>query len=307
MKHEEIIYRVESIADLHSFAGFEKPKHPLISVVDYSKVNNENTPESGKFVCDFYSINFKRNCSFHYGRQFFDHKEGTLLCTAPEQIIYMHKTEKQYNVAGWGLFFHPEFIRNTNLGKKIMEYTFFQYEENEALHLATDEENTLTTILKQIEKEYQANIDKHSNQLLISNLELLLNYCKRFYDRQFFTRTNSNKDIIAKFEQLLINYYNTKELKKEGLLTVKYCAEKLNISPNYLSDLLKTETGKNTQEHIYFHLLERVKTLLLTTNDTINEIAFEIGFEYPQNLTKLFKNKVGLTPSDYRKLQISNN
>ena len=307
MKKNEIIYRVKSIADLHSFAGFEKPKHPLISVVDYSKVNNENTPESGKFVCDFYSINFKRNCSFHYGRQFFDHKEGTLLCTAPEQIIYMHKTEKQFNVAGWGLFFHPEFIRNTNLGKKIMEYTFFQYEENEALHLATDEEIILTTILKQIEKEYQTNIDKHSNQLLISNLELLLNYCKRFYDRQFFTRTNSNKDIIAKFEQLLINYYNTKELKNKGLLTVKYCADKLNISPNYLSDLLKSETGKNTQEHIYFHLLERAKTLLLTTNDTINEIAFKLGFEYPQNLTKLFKNKVGLTPSDYRKVKISNN
>lgn len=307
MKHEEMIYRVKSIAELHSFAGFEKPKHPLISVVDYSKIKNENRPESGRFVCEFYSINFKRNCSFHYGRQFFDHKEGTLLCMAPEQIIHMHKSEKQYNVAGWGLFFHPEFIRNTNLGKKIVEYTFFQYEENEALHLSTDEENTLTTILQQIEKEYQTNIDKHSNQLLVSNLELLLNYCKRFYDRQFFTRTNYNKDIIAKFEQYLINYYNTEESKNIGLLTVKHCAGKMNISPNYLSDLLKSETGKNTQEHIYFHLLEKAKTLLLSTNDTINEIAFELGFEYPQNLTKLFKNKVGLTPTEYRKIQTSSN
>lgn len=307
MKHEETIYRVKSIADLHSFAGFDDPKHPLISVVDYSKVKNENTPESGRFVCEFYSINFKRNCSFHYGRQFFDHKEGTLLCTAPEQIIYMYKTEKQYNVAGWGLFFHPEFIRNTNLGKKIMEYTFFQYEENEALHLSTDEENTLTTILQQIEKEYQTNIDKHSNLLLISNLELLLNYCKRFYDRQFFTRTNKNKDIIARFEQFLINHYNNKEPKNEGFLTVKYCADKMNLSPNYLSDLLKNETGKNTQEHIYFHLLERAKTLLLVTNNKVNEIAFELGFEYPQNLSKLFKNKVGLTPSEYRKVQIKSN
>ncbi len=307
MKHEETIYRVKSIADLHSFAGFEKPKHPLISVVDYSKVNNENTPESGRFVCEFYSINFKTNCSFHYGRQFFDHKEGTLLCTAPEQIIQMHKTEKQYNVAGWGLFFHPEFIRNTSLGKKIMEFTFFQYEENEALHLSTNEENTLTSILRQIENEYQTNIDKHSNQLLISNLELLLNYCKRFYDRQFYTRTNNNKDIITRFEQFLINYYNTKEIKNEGFLTVKYCADKMNLSPNYLSDLLKNETGKNTQEHIYFHLLERAKTLLLGTNNTINEIAFELGFEYPQNLTKLFKNKIGLTPTEYRKVQIKSN
>ena len=307
MKYGETIYRVKSIADLHSFAGFDKPKHPLISVVDYSKVNNENTPESGSFVCEFYSINFKRNCSFHYGRQFFDHKEGTLLCTAPEQIVHMHKVEKLYNVAGWGLFFHPEFVRNTSLGKKITEFTFFQYEENEALHLSTDEENTFTTILRQIEKEYQTNIDKHSNQLLISNLELLLNYCKRFYDRQFFTRTNNNKDIITRFEQFLINHYNNNELKKEGFLTVKYCADKMNLSPNYLSDLLKNETGKNTQEHIYLYLLERAKTLLLGTNNTVNEIAFELGFEYPQNLTKLFKNKVGLTPSEYRKVQLKSN
>lgn len=307
MKHKQIIYRVKSIADLHSFAGFEKPKHPLISVVDYSKVNNEKPPESGRFVCEFYSINFKRNCSFHYGRELFDHKEGTLLCTAPNQIIYMHKTEKQYNVAGWGLFFHPEFIRNTSLGKKMMEYTFFQYEENEALHLSNDEENTLITILQQIEKEYQTNIDKHSNQLLASHLELLLNYCKRFYDRQFFTRTNSNSDIIAKFEQFLINHYHNEELKNDILLTVKYCAEQMNLSPNYLSDLLKSETGKNTQEHIYFHLLEKAKNLLLSTNNNINEIAYELGFEYPQNLTKLFKNKVGLTPTEYRKIQFSNN
>lgn len=307
MKKEEIIYRVKSISELHDFAGFEKPKHPLITIVDYSKVNSTNAPESGRFVCEFYSINFKNNCSFHYGRQFFDHKEGTLLCTAPEQIIHMHKTEKQYNVAGWGLFFHPEFIRNTSLGKKISEYTFFKYDENEALHLSADEENTLTTILQQIEKEYQTNIDRHSKQLLISNLELLLNYCKRFYDRQFNTRTNNNKDIIAEFEQFLIEYYNTEESKTTGFLTVKYCAEKMNLSPNYFSDLLKSETGKNAQEHIYFHLLERVKVLLLSTNNTINEIAFELGFGYPQNLTKLFKNKVGITPTEYRKIQISSN
>lgn len=307
MKNEEIIYRVKSLADLHDFAGFEKPRHPLISVVDYSKIKNDNTPESGRFVCEFYSINFKNNCSFHYGRQFFDHKEGTLLCTAPEQIIHMHKTEKQYNVAGWGLFFHPELIRHSDLGKKISEYTFFKYDEYEALHLSTHEENTLTTIITLIEQEYQTNIDGHSNQLLISNLELLLNYCKRFYDRQFITRTNSNKDVIAKFEQFLIEYYTTRGPKTAGLLTVKYCAEKMNLSPNYFSDLLKSETGKTAQEHIYFHLLERVKNLLLSTNNTINEIAFELGFEYPQNLTKLFKNKVGITPSQYRKIQVSSN
>jgi AraC-like DNA-binding protein len=307
MKNEEIIYRVKSIGELHDFAGFEKPSHPLISVVDYSRIKAGNAPESGRFVCEFYSINFKTNCSFHYGRQFFDHKEGTLLCTAPEQIIHMHKTEKQYNVAGWGLFFHPEFIRNSDLGKKISEYTFFKYDEYEALHLSANEENTLTTIIQQVEEEYQKNIDRHSNQLLISNLELLLNYCKRFYDRQFITRTNTNKDIIAGFEQFLSGYYNSAEPKTAGILTVKLCAEKMNLSPNYFSDLLKSETGKSAQEHIYYHLLERVKNLLLSTNHTVNEIAYELGFEYPQNLTKLFKNKVGITPTEYRKIQIQGN
>jgi AraC-like DNA-binding protein len=307
MNNDEYIYRVKTISELHDFAGFEKPKHPLISVVDFSKVNSKNAPEEGRFVCEFYSINFKRNCSFHYGRQFFDHKEGTLLCTAPEQIIHMHKTEKQYNVAGWGLFFHPEFIRNTNLGKKISEYTFFSYDENEALHLSADEENTLTTIIQQIEKEYQTTIDRHSGQILVSNLELLLNYCKRFYERQFITRSSSNKEIIAKFEQFLTDYYGSIDSNNPGRLTVKFCAEKMNLSPNYFSDLIKSETGKNAQEHIYYHLLERVKNLLLGTNLTINEIACELGFEYPQSLTKLFKNKTGLTPSEYRNVRISEN
>lgn len=307
MQNEEIIYRVKSISELHEFAGFDKPKHPLITIVDYSKINTDNAPESGRFVCEFYSINYKNNCSFHYGKQFFDHKEGTLICTAPEQVIQMHKTEKQYNVDGWGLFFHPEFIRNTTLGKKIVEYTFFRYDENEALHLSSDEQNTLTNILKQIEKEYQTNIDRHSQELLISNLELFLNYCKRFYDRQFITRTNKNKDVIAKFEEFLTEYFNSEKSKISGLPSVKFCAKKMNLSPNYFSDLLKNETGKNAQEHIHFHLLDRAKTLLLSTNNTINEIAFELGFEYPQNLTKLFKNKVGLTPTEYRKNQFSNN
>jgi len=303
MKNEEIVYRVKSISELHDFAGIEKPKHPLISVIDYSKVDINKAPESGRFVCEFYSVNFKNNCSFHYGRQFFDHKEGTMICTAPEQVIQMHKTEKTYDVAGWSLFFHPEFIRNTSLGKKIAEYTFFRYEENEALHLSFDESNTLVTILQQIEKEYLTNIDWHSNELLISNLELLLNYCKRFYNRQFITRTNQNKDIIVKFEQFLRDFFQSDESKISGIPSVKYCSERMNLSPNYLSDLLRNETGKSAKEHIQFHLLDRVKTLLLSTNCTVNELAFELGFEYPQNLTKLFKSKIGLTPTEYRKIQ----
>ena len=237
----------------------------------------------------------------HYGRQFFDHKEGALICTAPEQVIQIHKTERQYNVAGWGLFFHPEFIRNTTLGKKISEYSFFGYDESEALHLSYDEQSTLTNILAQIEIEYRTNIDRHSQQLLISNLELLLNYCRRYYDRQFITRTNKNRDLIVKFEQFLTEYFRSNETTNSGVPSVKICAEKMNLSPNYLSDLLKSETGKNTQDHIHYHLLEKAKTMLLSTNYTVNEIAFYLGFEYPQNLTKLFKNKIGITPTEYRK------
>lgn len=305
MQNNDPIYKVKSISELHAFAGFEKPKHPFISVVDYSTI--DTNLESGRFACEFYSINYKNNCSFHYGRDFFDHKEGTLLCTAPDQVIEMHKTDKQQNVAGWGLFFDPAFIRNTSLGKKIAEYTFFRYDENEALHLSLDETNTLTTILQQIKKEYLTTTDRHSHELLVSNLELLLNYCKRFYERQFITRSNKNKDIITKFEQFLIEYYHSENTKIPGLLSVKFCAEKMNLSPNYFGDLLKNETGKNAQEHIHFHLLDRAKTLLLSTNNSVNEIAFELGFDYPQNLTKLFKNKIGLTPTEFRKKQSLSN
>lgn len=307
MKLEEGIYRVTSISELHSIAGFEKPKHPLITIIDYSKMKTQNAPEEGRFVCEFYSVNFKNNCKFHYGRQFFDHQEGTMICTAPEQVIRMEKTDEPADVTGWGLFFHPELLRNTSLGKKITEYTFFRYEESEALHLSSDEKETLIGILQQMEKEYLTNIDRHSNELLVSNLELLLNYSKRFYSRQFITRTNQGKDIIAKFEQFLADYFHSAEAKVSGLPSVKLCADQVNLSPNYFSDLLRNETGKNAQEHIHFHLLERAKTLLLSTNNSVNEIAFELGFEYPQNLTRLFKSKTGLTPTGYRKTQTMNN
>jgi AraC-like DNA-binding protein len=307
MKVEETLYRVKSIHELHAIAGFEKPRHPLITILDYAKVDMDRAPESGRFVCAFYSINFKNHCSFIYGQQHFDHKEGTLLCTAPDQVITMRKTEGPKETAGWGLFFHPEFIRNTALGLKIADYTFFRYEENEALHLSADEKQTLLTLLLQIEKEYQTNIDGHSHNILISNLELLLNYCKRFYNRQFITRTNHHQDLITRFEQLLSSYFHASTGKHSGLPTVAWCAEKMNLSPGYLTDLLKNETGKGAQEHIHYHLLEKAKTLLLSTDHTVNEIAFELGFEHPQNLTKLFKNKTGTTPTAYRKLQFPNN
>jgi AraC-like DNA-binding protein len=303
---KDIVYRVATISELHAIAGFEKPKHPLVSVIDYSKINVVDAPESGSFVCSFYSVNFKKNCHFIYGRQLFDHQEGTLHCTSPEQIITFDRNRDIASTEGWGLYFHPELIRNTALGRKIHEYSFFSYSENEALHLSEQEKQMFLSILKQMENEYNTNIDHYSHDLILSNIELLLNYCKRFYGRQFITRTNQNKDAIVRFEEFMRDYFNSSKLKSNGLPTVKYCAEAINLSPNYFSDLLKSETGKNTQEHIHYHLLEKAKTLLVSSDKNINEIAYELGFEYPQNFSKLFKKKVGISPTKFRNEIIKN-
>jgi AraC-like DNA-binding protein len=297
---KDIVFRVTSISELHSIAGFKKPKHPLISVIDYSKVNVVDAPESGSFVCSFYTVNFKKNCHFMYGRQPFDHQEGTLHCTAPEQIITFDRERDSGSSEGWGLYFHPELIRNSNLGKKIHEYSFFYYEVNEALHLSDEEKQTLFSILKQMENEYNTNIDHYSQELIISNIELFLNYCRRYYGRQFITRTNQNKDVIVKFENFLSEYVNSDKLKTFGIPSVKHCAEVMNLSANYFGDLLKSETGKNAQEHIHYFLLEKAKNLLVSSEKGINEIAYILGFEYPQNFSKLFKKKVGVSPTDFR-------
>lgn len=297
---KNIVYRVESISQLHSIAGFDKPKHPLVSVIDYSKVKVANPPESGSFVCSFYTVNFKRNCSFHYGLQPFDHQEGTLHCTAPEQVITFDRKRDTGNAEGWGLYFHPELIRNSYLGQKIHEYSFFSYAENEALFLSDDEKQTLLAILKQMKNEYNSNIDHYTHDVIVSNIELLLNYCKRFYGRQFITRLNQNRDTVSRFESELRFYFNSADIQTKGLPTVKYFAGLLNLSPHYFSDLLKSETGKNAQDHIHSHLLEKAKTLLLTPGKTITEVAYELGFEHPQSFSKLFKQKVGITPGEFR-------
>jgi len=295
-----MIYKVETISELHAIAGYDKPKHPLITVIDYSKTNTALGPESGSFACGFYSVNIKRNCSFLYGRQLFDHNEGSLHCSAPHQIITYDSLKQSADVDGWGLYFHPEMIRNCALGSKIGEYTFFAYSRNEALHLSEQEENILISIMKQIEIEYNTNIDRYSHDLIITHIELLLNYCKRFYNRQFITRTNQNRDVIVRFEEFILDYFNSDKIKNLGVPSVKQCADAMCLSPNYFSDLLKSETGKNTQEHIHYHLLEKAKNLLVNSNQNINEIAYELGFEYPQNFSKLFKKKVGISPAFYR-------
>ncbi len=297
---KDIAYRVQTIAQLHAIAGFEKPKHPLITVIDFSKVDVNKGPESGSFICSFYSVNFKKNCDFIYGRQAFDHQEGTLLCTAPEQVLTFNRKKETKSTEGWGLFFHPELIRKSPLGKKINEYSFFSYAENEALHLSEQEEQILLSLLKQMENEYNTNIDHYSHDLIISNIELLLNYCRRFYGRQFITRTNHNKDIIMRFEEFMMDYVNSDKLKEKGIPTVKYCAEAMNLSSNYFSDLLKSETGKSTQEHIHYYLLEKAKNILIGSDKSISEVAYELGFEYPQSFSKFFRKKAGVSPTEFR-------
>ncbi len=292
--------RVETISQLHEIAGMGKPKHPLVTIIDYSKVNESDGPDSASFILSFYSVNYKTNCGFIYGREKFDHGEGTLICMAPDQVIHYHREVEVRETEGWGLYFHPDFIRGTSLEKKMKDYTFFNYGENEALHLSEDEKNTLLGIIRQIEAEYHTNIDHHSRDLMVSNIELLLNYCKRFYGRQFLTRTHRNRDIIARFEDFLISCITSGKLRTSGIPSVKLCAERMNLTPNYFSDLLKSETGKNTQEHIHYHLLEKAKDMLIGSDSTVNEIAYELGFEYPQYFSRLFRSKVGVTPTRYR-------
>jgi AraC-like DNA-binding protein len=300
----ENIIRIETISDLSKALHQPAPKHPLVAVIDFSKVDSYGE-ENARITSDLYCVMLKNHChnKMKYGREYYDFQEGTLLCIAPKQVITIENQEKkEEEVVGWGLFFHPDLIRGTSLGKKIKDYTFFSYEVNEALHLSDAEKQTLRDCIVKIENEIAQNIDQHSQTLIVSNIELFLNYCSRYYDRQFITRKNSNHSILSKFEKVLSEYFGSVNIKAEGLPSVKFCADKLNLSPNYLSDLLKRETGMNAQEHIHHHIIEEAKNSLLNSNATISEIAYELGFGYPQYFSKLFKTKTGITPVEFRSL-----
>lgn len=296
------IIRLETIDDFNKTLN-KKTLHPLISIVDFAKTESIIKDDKIKVATGFYGIIFKGNkhCNVKYGRNYYDYQEGTLIFFAPEQVIEIEANIKEKPI-GWGLFFHPDLIRQSNLGKTIQKYSFFDYDTSEALHLSEKEKQILSEIIDKIEIELNQNIDIHSQTLIVSNIELLLNYCTRFYDRQFITRTNFNKDFVSKLESVLKQYFDTETLKKQGLPSVKYCAEKLNLSPNYLSDLLKKETGKNTQEHIHYYLIEQAKNTLLNTNLTVSEIAYNLGFDYPQYFSKIFKKKTGYSPHEYRQM-----
>ena len=298
------IIQLQSIADLHKLFILGNSQHPLVAVLDFSKVT-EQVEQNSKITTDFYSIMFKNYCKNHikYGRKTIDFQDGNLICIAPNQTIEIdNEIEEREDKMGWGLFFHPDLIRSTTLNQKIKEYSFFQYEVSEALHLSDKEKNILLECVQKIQTELQENIDVHSQYIIVSTIELLLNYCSRFYGRQLITRSQNNKSIISQIENLLTQYFADNKINEQGLPTVKYLANKVHLSPSYLSDLLKKETGKNAQEHIHFYLIEEAKNILLNTEKNINEIAFDLGFEYPQYFNKLFKKKTGKTPMEYRNL-----
>lgn len=289
---------IHSINEVHRFYNCGKPKHPLISIIDLAETSPERPAGDVFYRTDFYTIMCKRfEGALKYGRGNYDFNQGSLMFTAPQQVIASSADIK--NIEGWGIFFHPDLLSNTELGRRMREYSFFNYKVNEALHISEEENKILLDCLKKIKKEYSQNIDKHTQVLIVDNLRLLLNYCNRFYDRQFLTRAKVNNDLVQQFEQLLHDYFGS-ELIEAGLPGVKYFASKLNLSPHYLSDLLNKYTGKTTLEYIHLAFAEKAKQLLWNTQRSISEIAFEMGFEHPSHFTKLFKSQTGQSPRQFR-------
>jgi len=240
--------------------------------------------------------------AFGYGRNSYDFQDGAMAFIAPGQVIRPENHEDNSDISGWMLFFHPDLLRQSNLSDKMDDYNFFSYNLNEALHLSRKEKKSVTDLVNKIEEEYNQNIDKHSQLVIISTIELLLNYATRYYDRQFITRTNNNKKYINRFETVLKNYYKSNKHIEIGIPTVAYCGESLNMSSKYLSDLLRKETGRNTQDHIHEFIIEKAKNKLLNSTISVSEIAYNLGFEYPQYFSKLFKKTTDFSPSEYRNL-----
>ncbi|WP_064713925.1 helix-turn-helix domain-containing protein [Flavobacterium succinicans] len=300
---KEMIH-LHSVADLYKLFGLGNNQHPLVAVLDFSKVTDQ-VGQYTKISTDFYSIMFKNYCknTIKYGRKAIDFQDGNLICIAPNQTIEIDtEIEPKQNMLGWGLFFHPDLIRATSLHDKLKSYSFFNYEVSEALHLSDKEKNTLWECVQKIQLELQENIDVHSQHIIVSTIELLLNYCSRFYGRQMITRSQTNKSIIVQIENILTQYFAETKVKEQGLPTVKFLADSVHLSPSYLSDVLKKETGKNAQEHIHFYLIEEAKNYLINTEKNVSEIAYSLGFDYPQYFNKLFKQKTGNTPMEYRNL-----
>ncbi len=295
----KVPFRIKSITEGHRIAGLEKPQHPLISIVDVSKFTNDSGVNA--VIFDFYVVSLKRGCNnLLYGQQKYDFDEGLMAFMAPGQILRGEEGGIPAHLKGWMLFIHPDFLWNTPLVKKIKQYEYFGYAANEALFLSDKEETMINDIIENIRNEYHANIDKFSQDVIIAQLELLFTYAQRFYERQFITRKITNHQILHKLEDILESYFNNQEVASKGLPTVQFVADSLHISAKYLGSLLKQLTGLSTQQHIHEKLIEKAKEKLSTTDLTVSEIAYELGFEHMQSFSKLFKTKTKQSPIEFR-------
>ncbi len=293
----------KKVGDYHKFANLPAPQHPLISLVDYSQVQYPENVTEMKWRQDYYAIGLKRNIpyKFFYGQQEYDFDEGLMTFIAPNQVLSLENNPNiNHKPTGWLLLIHPDFLWNSSLARQINQYDFFGYSINEALFLSEKEESMIADILNNIEREYLSNIDKFSQKIIISQLELLFNYAERFYERQFITRKISNHQILDQLEILLSNYFS-EDLIDKGLPTVQWVADELSLTSSYLSSMLKSLTGQSTQQHIHNKLIDKAKEKLSTTELTISEIAYHLGFERPASFTKLFKNKTEMSPLEFRK------
>lgn len=293
------ILNLDSVDLYNKLYGLET-LNPLVSVIDLNKATS--SVDLIRFNYGIYALYLKleKACDIKYGRQTYDYQEGTIVCFAPGQTAETNPTTDKVQVNAHGILFHPDLLRGESLGKNIKKYTFFSYEVNEALHLSEEERSIVMDCLKIIRMELEHGVDKHSKTLLVNHIELLLNYCMRFYERQFITRGKTNRDVLTRFENLLDEYFESTLAEQDGLPTVKYFADKLCLSSNYFGDMFKKETGKSPQEYIQEKVIELAKERISGTADTVSQIAYSLGFQYPQHFCRLFKKRVGYTPSEYR-------
>ena len=293
------ILNLDSVDLYNKLYGLET-LNPLVSVIDLNKATS--SVDLIRFNYGIYALYLKleKACDIKYGRQTYDYQEGTIVCFAPGQTAETNPTTDKVQVNAHGILFHPDLLRGTSLGKNIKKYTFFSYEVNEALHLSEEERSIVMDCLKIIRMELEHGVDKHSKTLLVNHIELLLNYCMRFYERQFITLGKTNRDVLTRFENLLDEYFESTLAEQDGLPTVKYFADKLCLSSNYFGDMFKKETGKSPQEYIQEKVIELAKERISGTADTVSQIAYSLGFQYPQHFCRLFKKRVGYTPSEYR-------
>nr|WP_199002081.1 helix-turn-helix domain-containing protein [Flavobacterium sp. ASV13] len=293
--------KISSISQFHSLLKLPKPLHPMISLVDNTQLVINADLTNTAFLLDLYKISYKfsTNGKMGYGQGYYDFNEGGLMFASPNQLI-ITDPEEGVEYGGYTLLFHPDFIRNYPLGKNIKKYGFFSYDTNEALHLSDSEKKTILGLLTSIDNELHTAIDEMSQDVIVSYIDVLLNYSNRFYKRQFITRKTVSNDLLLKVEDTLDTYINNAETLKRGLPSVDFLASQVNVSSHYLSDMLRNLTGQNAQQHIHSKLIEKSKDFLITTNLSVAEIAYQLGFEYPQSFSKLFKKKTNLTPLEFK-------